>query len=285
MNILVTGSGGFIGKALCLALKGKNHQVIELSRANGNVRFSSTFEPFEYLQIDHVFHLAASGTIPESWANTPDYLDNIIAGTSQVLEFCKRHQASYTYVSSYMYGMPQYLPIDEKHPIASANPYALSKRLSEEVCKFYSSEFSLKGTIIRPFVIFGRGQKEDFLIPMLIKQVMEENEIVVNDLIPKKRDYLYIDDFIDALLTTFNGKLEPEAYNIGMGVSYTIVELINLMQEIADTQKPVSDRGIVRKNDYPDVIACIQKAANELKWKPKVDMRMALAKCMDGYGK
>lgn len=285
MNILVTGSGGFIGKALCHALKIQKHQVIELSRLDGNVRLNSTFEPFENSQIDHVFHLAASGTIPESWSNTPDYLDNIVAGTAQVLEFCKRRQASYTYISSYMYGMPQYLPIDEKHPIASANPYALAKRLSEEVCKFYSREFSLKGTIIRPFVIFGQGQKEDFLIPMLIKQVMEDKEIVVNDLIPKKRDYLYIDDFIDALMATFDGKIEPEAYNIGMGVSYTIAELVNLMQEIAGTQKPVSDRGVVRKNDYPDVIASIQKASSELNWKPKVDMRMALAKCMDGYGK
>jgi nucleoside-diphosphate-sugar epimerase len=285
MNILVTGSAGFIGKALCLALKGQKHQVFELSRANGNVRLSATFEPFENLQIHHVFHLAASGTIPESWSNTPDYLDNIVAGTSQVLEFCKRHQASYTYISSYMYGMPQYLPIDEKHPIASANPYALSKRLSEEVCKFYSREFSLKGTIIRPFVIFGQGQKEDFLIPMLIKQVMEEKEIVVNDLIPKKRDYLYIDDFIEALLKTFNGKLEPEAYNIGMGVSYTISELIDKIQEIAGTQKPVSDRGLVRKNDYPDVIASILKAGTDLNWKPKIDMKTALEKCMEGYGK
>lgn len=285
MNVLVTGSAGFIGKALCVALKVEKHQVFELSRANGNVRLSTTFEPFENLQIHHVFHLAASGTIPESWSNTTDYLDNIVAGTSQVLEFCKRHQASYTYISSYMYGMPQYLPIDERHPLASTNPYALSKRLSEEVCKFYSREFSLKGTIIRPFVIFGQGQKEDFLIPMLIKQVMEEKEIVVNDLIPKKRDYLYIDDFIEALLKTFNGKLEPEAYNIGMGVSYTISELIDIIQEIARTQKPVSDRGLVRKNDYPDVIASILKAGTDLNWKPKIDMKTALEKCMEGYGK
>jgi nucleoside-diphosphate-sugar epimerase len=57
------------------------------------------------------------------------------------------------------------------------------------------------------------------------------------------------------------------------------------MQEIAGTHKPVSDRGMVRKNDYPDVIASIQKASDELNWKPKVDMKRALAKCMDGYGK
>jgi nucleoside-diphosphate-sugar epimerase len=285
MNILVTGSGGFIGKALCKALEGEKHQVFELSRANGNVRSRATFEPFENLQIHHVFHLAASGTIPDSWSNTPDYLDNIVAGTSQVLEFCKRKVASYTYISSYMYGMPQYQPIDEKHPIASANPYALSKRLSEEVCQFYSREYSLKGTIIRPFVIFGQGQKEDFLIPMLIKQVMEEEEIVVNDLIPKKRDYLYIDDFIDALMATFDGKIEPEAYNIGMGVSFTIAELINLMQEIACTQKSVSDRGMVRKNDYPDVIASIQKAKVGLNWVPKIDMKMALTSMINNYGK
>jgi nucleoside-diphosphate-sugar epimerase len=283
MRILVTGAGGFIGKALVKALQMKAHVVFELKRADGSMRDAATFGKFSEEQIDHVFHLAASGTIPESWENTPGYLDNIVVGTSRVLDFCKTKNASYTYISSYMYGMPQYLPIDEEHPMGAANPYALSKRISEEICLFYSREFGLKGTLIRPFVIFGEGQKENFLISSLIKQVLESEVIQVNDLTPKKRDYLYISDFISALLKTLEGRTNPEVFNIGMGVSYTIPEIIDLLQDIAGTNKMVTDKGLVRKNDYPDVVASISKAATDLNWKPQIDMRQALTLCIKAH--
>ena len=280
MNILVTGAGGFIGRHLVNTILAAGNNVIELNRSHGNVHEPDVFKEFKHTEVDHVFHLAASGTINESWSHIPDYIQSIVVGTSRVLEFCVSKKASCTYISSYMYGMPQYLPIDEKHPIDSANPYALAKRLSEDVCRFYAKEFGVKGSILRPFVIFGPGQNDDFLIPTLIRQVLEETEITVNDTSPKKRDYLFITDFCKALLATIQSDRQMDAYNIGMGVSYTIPELIGMIQGIAGTNKSIVSRNIVRKNDYPDVVASIQKAKSELNWSPEVSMETAFRLCM-----
>ncbi|MFY4804662.1 NAD-dependent epimerase/dehydratase family protein, partial [Aliarcobacter butzleri] len=77
-----------------------------------------------------------------------------------------------TFVSTYLYGVPEKLPISENDEIKSNNPYAHSKYLAEELCRFYSDYYNVKVTIARPFNVFGKNQKDIFLIPLIIKQVL-----------------------------------------------------------------------------------------------------------------
>lgn len=276
MTILITGASGFIGSALSQHLEKAGHSIIRLGRKDGNISNPEVLAKMDDMKIEHVFHLAASGIIPESWEVIPEYLESIVVGSSRVFEACKRWKASYTYLSSYMYGMPEYLPIDEEHRNAAKNPYALSKKLSEEVCRFYSQELGVQGIIIRPFVVFGPGQKNTFLIPMLIQQALENDEIVVNDLTPKKRDYLYIEDLVNLLEKTIHTTHHGEAYNAAMGVSYTVSELVSIIQSCVGSSKPLRSRGIERKNDYPNVVASIEKAKREFNWEPKFSMEQAI---------
>lgn len=281
MKILVTGACGFIGRALSQRLIQRDYEVTGLDLVDGLIQDKATLVKYTDYHFDHVFHLAASGTIQDSWEKIPEYIENITVGTGRVMDFCQKTKTSYTYISSYMYGMPKFLPIDETHPTDSTNPYALVKRLSEDVCQFYSTEFEVKGTIIRPFVIFGPGQQNSFLIPTLVNQVLHSDRIVVNDLAPKKRDYLYINDFVDVIEKTINPVNSYSIYNVGMGESFTIQELIDIIQGVAGTSKPVESRHISRKNDYTDVIASINKVKKELQWEPKFDMRSAIARYME----
>jgi GDP-4-dehydro-6-deoxy-D-mannose reductase len=281
MKILVTGADGFIGRALSHRLERGGHEVTGIDLADGKIQAKQTLETFQKASFDHVFHLAAHGAIQESWDKIPEYIERITLGTSRVMQFCKDIGASYTYISSYMYGMPEREFIDETHPISTVNPYALSKRLSEKVCQFYSSQLGVKGTIIRPFVIFGPGLKESFLIPSLIKQVIESETIVVRDLTPRKRDFLFIEDFIDVIEKTINPIKSISIFNVGMGKSYTIQELINLIQDIAGTEKPIENLNQPAKNEYPDVFANIDKVKKELQWEPKFDMRRGLKRYIE----
>ena len=73
------------------------------------------------------------------------------------------------YLSSYVYGSPDYLPIDEAHPVKAFNPYAQSKVICEQICKGYSRDFKVPVIVFRPFNIYGPGQNEDFLIPKMIR--------------------------------------------------------------------------------------------------------------------
>lgn len=279
MKVLVTGADGFTGRSLCKALSEKGIQVIALSRDNGNITDVETFAPYSDQQIDHIFHLAAASYVPDSWKNTPAFIHNNVIGTTQVLELCKSINASFTFISSYMYGAPQELPISENHPLATPNPYALSKKLAEEVCIFYAKEFNIKMAIVRPFNIYGPGQRTDFLIPTIINQVLNEECITVNDLKPK-RDYLYIDDFITALLETLNISTRFEIFNIGSGNSYSVEEIIELTQKLAGTRKKVISKNISRPNEIPDVMADITKLISITSWKPAFNLEAGLKKCI-----
>lgn len=280
MKVLVTGADGFTGKSLCKALSEKGIEVIALRRENGNITDAKTFAPYYEMQIDHIFHLAASSYVPDSWKNVPDFIHNNVIGTTHLLELCKSTNASFTFVSSYMYGVPIHLPISENHPTATPNPYALSKKLAEEVCMFYAKEFNIKMTIVRPFNIYGPGQRKDFLIPTIINQVLNNECIIVNDLKPK-RDYLFLDDFIAALLETLNINTNAEVFNIGSGNSYSVEEIINIIQKLAGTEKKVISKNLSRPNEIPDVVADITKLNKLTSWRPVYSLESGLRKCIE----
>jgi len=103
-----------------------------------------------------------------------------------------------TYLNTYVYGEPQYLPIDENHEIAPNTPYHHSKMLAEDACRFYNCYMGLDITFLRMFKVFGPEESNKFLIPQLIIDVLDPQKkvIEVNNLAPK-RDYIYIDDLVN----------------------------------------------------------------------------------------
>jgi nucleoside-diphosphate-sugar epimerase len=158
-----------------------------------------------------------------------------------------------------------------------------SKILAESVCKFYSDNFDVKVNIIRPFNIYGPGQSDRFLIPEIILQTLSKaEEIKVQDLSPK-RDFVYIDDLIDAIILSLNTEGNYNILNIGSGESYSVKEIIDLIQKIANTNKPVISNDNIRKNEIPDVIADISFAKEKLNWNPKFSFEDGLKKLVEYY--
>lgn len=266
-NILITGSSGFIGKALLLKLQ-ENFIVTGLDSSHGSITEKDYFAPYLDKSISHVFHLAAKTFVPDSWENTYDFYNINVIGTENVLEFCRKTDASLTYISAYIYGQPEKLPISETHSINPNNPYAHSKYLAEQLCHFYSREFNVKITVIRPFNIYGIGQDERFLIPWILKQALFSDVIAVKDIAPK-RDYIYIDDFIDALVATIGCEGTFSIYNIGSGCSLSVLDIINTIQKTIGTQKMVVSENVTRKNELNEVVADIGLAFKSLNWWPK----------------
>jgi nucleoside-diphosphate-sugar epimerase len=265
-NILITGATGFIGQRLVIALKNAGHKVLELK--DGDIADPSTLKQFDSVTIDFVFHLAGRTFVPDSWSNPADFQRVNVTGTINVLELCRQRKIPLTYVSAYLYGIPKKLPISEADDIAPNNPYALSKFMAEAVCKFYAEYYSVPITIIRPFNIYGPGQKPHFLIPEIIAQVLANKPIKLKDLNPK-RDYLYVDDLIVALMLTMNASEGGHSYNIGYGSSLSVAEIVSAIQSVAGTSLPVISENAPRDNEIPDVYADINRAKDELGWRPK----------------
>jgi len=157
-KILITGSGGFIGKALVKRLSGMEYAVTGFDLADGDIAEEGALTHLEKEDIFYVFHLAGKTFVPESWSNPFLFYRTNVLGTANVLEFCRKTGAGLTYVSSYLYGKPEYLPVDEKHPVKAYNPYSHSKLVAEELCRYYREQFPLGISILRPFNVYGPGQ-------------------------------------------------------------------------------------------------------------------------------
>ncbi len=276
-TILVTGSKGFIGKNLVPALKELNYNVIEFS---GDITKNESYYNLNQLEFSHCFHLAAKSYVPDSWLKPDEFIKTNVYGTEKILELCRIKNASLTFMSSYLYGIPKKLPIAENHPLQPNNPYAFSKHMAEDLCKFYSDFYNVKINILRPFNIYGLGQDERFLIPMLIEQTLNEKEIVVKDLIPK-RDYVFILDVVEALILTLNSTQKFQALNIGSGSSLSVAEVIEEIKKVTGISKNVKSSNEIRINEIPDTVADISLAKNSLGWEPRIKFAEGLKKIID----
>lgn len=271
-SILVTGATGFIGRRLLERLRSLGYPVAAHSTAEGDLARCA----LEYADVGHVFHLAGRSYVPDSWADPRGFYETNFMGTVNVLEFCRHHAASMTFVSSYVYGRPLSTPIGEDHPIQPFNPYSHSKILAENACGFYSAQYNLRIAIVRPFNVYGPGQDERFLIPTLLRQALDpaSDTIEVADDRPR-RDFLYVSDLVDLLLTVFQ-KEASGLYNAGSGSSVGIGELVTILNGLIPRPKQLVSRGESRPQEIPDLFADIAKAKRELGWEPSTDLASGL---------
>lgn len=273
MRILVTGAKGFIGTHLVKRLSEIGHTPLIFE---GDVCNPGDLLKYQDAQAEHCIHLAARSFVPASWTQPEEFIRVNVSGTANVLELCRKLNIGLTFLSSYLYGIPGKLPISETDPVSAPNPYALSKLLAEETCKFFSDHYKMDLTVIRPFNIYGPGQDERFLIPELFKKIYtEETTLKVLDLEPK-RDYIYIDDLIELILVSIDKTKGYQVLNAGSGVSYSVQEIIEMIMKVSAIRKPVVDEQTKRKNEIPDTIADIQKAIDFTGWKPSVSMEEGL---------
>jgi len=179
------------------------------------------------------------------------------------------------YFSSYLYGNPSYLPIDETHPLFPHNPYAQTKLICEKLCEGYNRDFGLDIVVFRPFNIYGKGQNPSFLIPSIIKQT-ESGTIRLKDPRPK-RDFIHVLDVVSAVKKVI--ELQPTGYlvfNIGSGKSYAIDELTSLISKVTNKNLIIEFTNEYRKGEVLDTVANINKAMNILFWEPAIDLPSGL---------
>ncbi len=276
LNIHITGAKGGIGSALSSVLEQSGCNIVLTKDPDLRIQNDAYYQQFDNPEeIDLIYHLAAVSFVPDSWDNPSHFMDVNIMGTTKVLEFCREHNIRLVYVSSYAYGVPQYLPIDENHPVSAANPYGLSKLMGENLCSFYGKYYDLEYTIVRPFNVYGTLKNTKLLIPEIIAQIEKGEGIKVKDLSPK-RDYVYIDDLIELLV--LSGKnTNNQIYNAGSGESFSVGEIIEICQSVWGTNLKVESAEVVRKNEIPETLCSNKKAQKELGWSPQFSFKEGIA--------
>lgn len=276
-RILLTGSGGFVGRALAPRLTAAGHEPVPCDLREGiDLTDPGALDGLRGRGIATVVHLAGLVYVPASWDDRDAFRRVNTGGTQHVAAFCAATGARLLLVSAYVYGVPQYLPIDERHPAQPNNPYAVSKLAAEDAARAAGVPL----TIVRPFNLYGPGQDTRFLIPTLVAQAKAGTEIVVNDLAPR-RDYLHVDDFCSALLGLLAGDWsQPRLFNAGAGVSHSVGDVLALLNDLRGGALRWRERGIRRDNEIPDTVADCRALHAAAGWRPCIALRDGLAELL-----
>lgn len=276
-RVLVTGHTGFIGSALAATLASDGrYELVGVSRSRGGDLLDEAVLR-GVPELGAVVHLAGAVGVMHGWEHPFETFRDNLVPTLNVLECARRRRVPVIFMSSYVYGIPRYLPIDEGHPVQCGNPYARSKRQAELLCEAYAADFEVPVAILRPFNIYGPNQTTDSLIPSLVRQAREERCIRVRDLQPR-RDYVHVDDVVDAIVRMIGAVHRGlEYYNLGTGKSHSVREVVDLVLGQLGQAYPVHSSEEPRPNEIGDCTGNSRKIAEKFGWRPRVTLPQGIA--------
>lgn len=275
-KILITGASGFIGQELVKKIP--KSDVILDSDGTKRVDLQNKDDVMSLDIADLVIHLG--GKTPQKDLGHDEYFKNNILGTLNILEYCiQKKIKKLIYVSTYVYGNPHYLPIDEKHPVEPHNAYTESKYIGERLCEYYCKKSNLEVIILRPFNIFGKSMREGFLLTNLIDSIKNNKKITIINK-KSKRDFLYVDDLVELILKMKDYNSKFEIFNVGTGISFSFDEIIEKIEKIT-TKKLDVEYQEDEKTFIEDIKANISKISKKLDWNPKIKFEEGLKKMLE----
>jgi UDP-glucose 4-epimerase len=304
-KVLVTGADGFIGSHLVEALTREGAQVTALALYNsfdsygwlddlpdairkdvrlarGDIRDRSFLDNLIQGQ-SAVFHLAALIAIPHSYSAAQSYVDTNVSGTLNVLDAARRHGVErlvHTSTSE-VYGTALTMPIKENHALQGQSPYSASKIGADMMAEAYARSFGLPVVILRPFNTFGPRQSERAIIPTIIRQALDPGcaAIMVGDT-STLRDLTFVGDMTRAFLAAGSADLEfGSAYNAGSQRATTIADVIDLVLQLCDCDKPrIQDKDRLRPqhSEVRALLADASRFAAETGWRARIDLSEGL---------
>lgn len=276
-KILVTGSTGFIGRHVVKKLS--KSQIISDSDDSRHINLQNKEQVMKLDSADIVIHLA--GKTPRNDFKSSEYFDSNVTGTHNILDYCIKNKVKkLIYVSSYVYGNPEYCPVDESHTVNPHNAYTESKYQGEKLCELYSNNSDLGVIILRPFNIFGESMRGGFLISNLVSAIKTGKKLTIINK-NSKRDFLYIDDFVDLILKIKDHDSKLDIFNVGTGISYSFTEIIRKMEEISSKKLNLD----FKEDDtfIEDIKADISKIKNKINWQPRIKLEEGLKKMLEPH--
>lgn len=280
MKIAISGSSGFIGKHLVELLKNKENIELILIDLSNNFDLSNSKITEQIDAFDVFIHLAGLSYVPDSYKYPANFYTTNFETTLNALELCRRYKAKMIFISSYVYGNPEYLPIDEGHPLKPFNPYAQSKIIAEKLCEGFNRDFNVPCYILRPFNIYGKGQNPIFLIPSIINAINQKNFMIqLGDPSPR-RDFIHVNDVVKAIeACIYNNTIEYELFNIASGQSFSVLEITEIFKEITKCNQIIEfnfDEKLIRKNEVSETRGSFDKINRLLGWKPTITLHDGL---------
>lgn len=252
---LVTGGAGFIGSHLVerLLKEGRKVRVVDNLSVGQlrNLEGVRDHHGFEFIEgdvadmalmdevcrgVDHIYHLAARADIVPSIQEPEAYFRANVDGTFAVLQGARNCQINrLVYVaSSSCYGIPDVYPTPENTPFDTRYPYALTKCLGEQMVMHWSSVYNIPAISIRFFNIYGPRARTSgtygAVFGVFLAQLLAGKPLTIVGDGEQTRDFTFVSDAVDSLITAARSNISGEIYNVGSGQPVSVNRLVELLK-------------------------------------------------------
>ena len=290
-TVLVTGASGFVGSHLARRLTALGATVIGVSRNHVygiDVTDRASLAPIIQKKPSVVFHLAGEALVENGQEAPYETFRTNVLGTLNVLELSRVYHIPRIIIAStaqvYGQGKP---PLGEDDPPRPSRPYETSKTATDLLAQSYADSFHLPVVIPRFVNIYGPGDTNfSRLIPKTLKYILAGNPVLIWGG-KAKREYLYIDDAVEAYLllaTMQEDKLEKNRiFNFGAGNPMAVMELIRRIGTLIGTPIRIKHVKEEREGEIPQQYVSWEKAKRALGWKPRVSLEEGLTRSIRWY--
>ena len=293
---IITGGAGFIGSHLADLLLSHGHEVTVIDNLStgriyniDHIKNQINFIEADisecgdwrnsFENVDYVFHLAALADIVPSIQKPDEYFKSNVVGTFNILEACKKNKIKklvYS-ASSSCYGIPEIFPTPETAAIKPEYPYALTKRIGEELILHWSKLYNIPSISLRFFNVYGPRSRTSgtygAVFGVFLAQKLASKPLTVVGDGEQTRDFTYVSDIVDALFVASKSEFTKETYNVGSGKTISI----NRIVELLGSEKIF----IPKRPGEPDsTFACIKKIKEQLGWMPKVSIEKGISELL-----
>ena len=243
----------------------------------------------QYSDIQSVMHFGAYTLVGESVTQPDKYWkNNVVAVMNLIDEMRKRSVDKFVFSSTCAtFGVPEYIPLDEKHPQKPINPYGETKLAVERILSNYDSAYGLKSVCLRYFNACGAHpsgeigedhRPEVHLIPNAIYAAMGKSgpmKVFGTDYPTPDgtciRDYIHVEDLVDAhvmALDHLDAGGNSVVYNLGNGIGFSVREVLDVVSDVVRKQVPFEDAPR-RDGDPPELVGSSKAVADAWGWEPK----------------
>ncbi len=288
IKYIITGGAGFIGSHLVEKLIKKNKKIIVIDNlSTGRLENIKRFKKkIRFIKCDiskkgnwikefkgkcYVFHLASLADIVPSIQNPKKYFESNVNGTLNVLEACRKAKIiKFIYsASSSCYGIPKTYPTKESEKMRPMYPYALTKKMGEDLIIHWSKVFGIPFISLRLFNVYGTRSRTSgtygAMFGVFLAQKLANHPFTIVGSGKQTRDFTYVTDVVDAFLKCSKSKISNEIFNIGSGKTISVNKIVSLIKG-----KKVF---IKKRPGEPDcTFADISKIKKSIGWVPKIDI-------------
>lgn len=311
MSVIVFGGAGFIGSNLVDELAVQGHRVTVFDNfSEGKIENLERWRNSPYVEIvrgdirdyaavyqatqgkDWAFHLAAMSRIQPSITDPLLAWSQNLIGTGNVLEACRKNgvkRVVYS-ASSSCYGLKNKIPLDESMPSDCLNPYALSKRVGEEMMELYRKLYGLSTVSLRYFNVYGPRHQEEgsyaTVIAIFRKQKRLGQPLTIVGTGEKRRDFTFVGDVVRANMMAAMNRDVYGTINIGTGKNYSINEVADIvlgstvLPQVVGAWEEYRSKSVQYIPDRPaeamETLADNTRAREILGWTPRVTLQQGL---------